>query len=168
MLISRSFFRLQSKLGMEDSFSSESSDKSPKKIHQVSRTGDNPTKITIKTTTVDSGTSSSAASGGTSSLNQTEGSQSLSGGSGHHHGHHHGPGRPSRKRKHKEFASPSGEAMIHVDTDGGKATNGEAGNGPNASSNKNSSSVNIHFDPNTKRLWQDLHYPYGSYTSFLR
>jgi hypothetical protein len=64
--------KLQSKLGMEDSFSSESSDKSPKKIHQVSRTGDNPTKITIKTTTVDSGTSSSAASGGTSSLNQTE------------------------------------------------------------------------------------------------
>ena len=41
--------KLHANLGMDDSFSSECSEKSPKKIHQVSQTGDNPTKITIKT-----------------------------------------------------------------------------------------------------------------------
>ena len=29
-------------------------------------------------------------------------------------------------------------------------------------------SVHIRFDHSTKKLWQDLHYPYGSYTSFFR
>ena len=28
--------------------------------------------------------------------------------------------------------------------------------------------VSIQFDPNTKKLWQELHYPYGNYTSFFR
>ena len=98
-------------------------------------------------------------------------SQDHHGHGGHReHGHHHQ--RPSRKRKHKEFASPTGDALIHVDIndvdDGNVANNGggvplvppiAASSSTSASSSSVFSSaktgtVQIQFDPNTKRLWQ--------------
>ena len=145
---------------------------------QVSQTGDNPTKITIKTVenTVKAASAAAAAanSGGVPTL-EASGSQDRE--HGHHHHHHHHQ-RPSRKRKHKEFASPSGDALIHVDINDVE----DNGNGasvpavpPTASSSSSSvfssaktGTVQIQFDPSTKRLWQDLHYAYGNYASFLR
>ena len=124
-----------------------------KKIHQVSSQSDNPTKITIKTTTLEVSTPSST--------------------SHHHH----------RKRRTKEFASPSSESRIHVTTNEGPAVgtssrrgadNGHPSNsvgnhsGAESAANLQRCSVTIQFDVNTKKLWQELHYPYGNYTSFFR
>ena len=78
---------------------------------------------------------------------------------------------PSRKRKHKEFASPTGDALIHVDindaddgvNNGGGVSSSSSSVPPIASSSSSSSvfssalktgTVQIQFDPNTKRLWQ--------------
>ena len=138
------YYRLQGHSSDAEFTSDTPSDKSPKKIHQVSAQSDNPTKITIKTTTLDVPNE-----------------------------------RPSRKRKHKEFASPSSESRIHVDTDGDpppdmREANPAAGSnatpGPSESKQDKSDkcSVSISFDQNTKKLWQDLHFPYGNYTSFFR
>ena len=144
---------------------------------QVSQTGDNPTKITIKTVenTVKAASAAAANSGGGLEVPSASGSQE---GHGHHREHHHHQ-RPSRKRKHKEFASPTGDALIHVDIN--DVDENGAGSGalpvvpPIASSSSSSvfsssktGTVQIQFDPNTKRLWQDLHYAYGNYASFLR
>eukprot|EP00095_Tigriopus_kingsejongensis_P003267 snap_masked-scaffold69_size418775-processed-gene-3.20 protein:Tk03267 transcript:snap_masked-scaffold69_size418775-processed-gene-3.20-mRNA-1 annotation:"hypothetical protein Phum_PHUM604780" len=139
--------KLHVHLGKEDGYLSESH--SPKKINQVIQS-DNPTKITIKTTTLDM-------------TNE----------------------RPSRKRKAKEFASPTSDAKIVVTTNfeedksnGDPAPSGKT-NGPSSSSGPSSTttlaepindkcSVNIQFDQSTKKLFQDLHHPYGNYTSFIR
>ena len=143
---------------------------------QVSQTGDNPTKITIKTVENTVKAASAAAnSGGGLEVPSASGSQE---GHGHHREHHHHQ-RPSRKRKHKEFASPTGDALIHVDINDVDENGGGSGALPvvppiasSSSSSVFSSSktgtVQIQFDPNTKRLWQDLHYAYGNYASFLR
>ena len=67
-----------------------------------------------------------------------------------------------RKRKEKEFLSPSDESKIHVVNDASpdlKRTSTSA---------TEKCSVSINFDMNTKKLWQELHYPYGNYTSFFR
>ena len=120
-----------------------------KKIHQVSSQSDNPTKITIKTTTLEVATPAST--------------------SHHHHGH--------RKRRPKEFASPSSESRIHVvnnegpDTSSqrsGEGSSNSVGNHSGSDSGLERCSVTIQFDLNTKKLWQELHYPYGNYTSFFR
>ena len=145
----------------------------------MSQTGDNPTKITIKTVenTVKAASAAGSANSGVG-LEVPTASGSQEGHHGHHREHHHHQ-RPSRKRKHKEFASPTGDALIHVDIND-VDENGGGGSGatlpvvpPIASSSSLFSSsktgtVQIQFDPNTKRLWQDLHYAYGNYASFLR
>jgi len=66
-----------------------------------------------------------------------------------------------KKKKEKDFSSPSDESKIHVDHDtyNGATKDSEA---------IEKCAVNINFDLNTKKLWQDLHYPYGNYTSFFR
>ena len=145
---------------------------------QVSQTGDNPTKITIKTvenTVKAASAAGSANSGGGLEVPSASGSQE-----GHHgHREHHHHQRPSRKRKHKEFASPTGDALIHVDINDVDENGGGSGATlpvvpPIASSSSSlfssskTGTVQIQFDPNTKRLWQDLHYAYGNYASFLR
>ena len=117
-----------------------------KKIHQVSSQSDNPTKITIKTTTLEVSTPASH----------------------HHHGH--------RKRRAKEFSSPSSESRIQVITNEGPepaaskrdGSNHSVGNHAGPDSALERCSVTIQFDLNTKKLWQELHYPYGNYTSFFR
>ncbi len=155
--------RLYAFLGLDvDGYSTTESLPSPKKIHQVSQSDNNPTKITIKTTTLD------VPSSGTSD-------------------------RPSRKRKPKEFASPNSEARIQVveesDEDvrrkdaGGSYSSSSlpaqqsstsaqtstfASNNSTSGESLEKCSVTIQFDLNTKKLWQDLHYPYGNYTSFFR
>ena len=132
--------------------------KTQKKIHQVSQS-DNPTKITIKTFEVPSGQKD----------------------------------RPSRKRRQKEFASPNSDSRIYVVShDGnkpeeskGSKSGGASGSSkpsssqssadkePNASSDSLDSrlpmcSITISFDLNTQKLWDDLHLPYETYTSFFR
>ncbi|QQP51613.1 Uncharacterized protein FKW44_013033, partial [Caligus rogercresseyi] len=56
--------------------------------------------------------------------------------------------RPTRKRRGKEAFSAS-PSSIKV-------------------SESSSTSVSISFDLNTKKLWQDMHFPYGNYTAFFR
>ena len=72
-------------------------------------------------------------------------------------------GSEKKKKKEKEFLSPSDESKIHVvneaSPDFGKKSFAPAGE---------KCTVSINFDLNTKKLWQDLHYPYGNYTSFFR
>ena len=65
-------------------------------------------------------------------------------------------------RKRKEFLSPSDESKIHV------INNASPDFKKSSSPVSEKCSVSINFDMNTKKLWQDLHYPYGSYTSFFR
>ena len=143
----------------------------------MSQTGDNPTKITIKTVENTLKAPSAAANSG----GALDGASSSASGSQDHHGHghrehgsHHHQ-RPSRKRKHKEFASPTGDALIHVDindVDDNNSGGSGANNGggipvvpPIASSSSSSvfssaktGTVQIQFDPNTKRLWQASFY----------
>ena len=70
-------------------------------------------------------------------------------------------GPDKRKRKEKEFLSPSDESRIQVVNDASPDLKRTAAPGEKCS-------VSINFDLNTKKLWQELHYPYGSYTSFFR
>ena len=72
-----------------------------------------------------------------------------------------GPGE-KKKRKEKEIMSPSDESKLHVVND----TSPDFKKELTPATEK--CSVNINFDLNTKKLWQDLHYPYGTYTSFFR
>ena len=67
-----------------------------------------------------------------------------------------------RKRKEKEFLSPSDESKIHVVNDASPDLKSAS------ASATEKCSVSINFDMNTKKLWQELHYPYGNYTSFFR
>ena len=67
-----------------------------------------------------------------------------------------------KKRKDKEILSPSDESKLHVVNDASPDFKKET------TPVVEKCSVNINFDLNTKKLWQDLHYPYGSYTSFFR
>ena len=64
------------------------------------------------------------------------------------------------RNKEKDFASPSSESKLHV-TNCGSENDVEM-------DSIDKCAVNIQFDLNTKKLWQDLHYPYGNYTSFFR
>ena len=135
-----------------------------KKIHQVSQSA-NPLKITIKN-----------LQGGASS---------------------HEP-KPSRKRRQKEFASPNSDSRILVtshDTEpvsgssvrvtkasnssserpgtSEKSSHDSASNSDAAKTDSDKSglpmcSVTISFDLNTQKLWDDLHLPYETYTSFFR
>ena len=135
-----------------------------KKIHQVSQSA-NPLKITIKN-----------LQGGASS---------------------HEP-KPSRKRRQKEFASPNSDSRILVtshDTEpvsgssvrvtkasnsslerpgtSEKSSQDSASNSDAAKTDSDKSglpmcSVTISFDLNTQKLWDDLHLPYETYTSFFR
>ena len=66
-----------------------------------------------------------------------------------------------KKKKEKDFTSPSDESKIQVDND----TSNDAAKDTEPIEK---CAVNINFDLNTKKLWQDLHYPYGNYTSFFR
>ena len=131
-------------------------------IHQVSQS-DNPTKITIKTFEVPS-------------THQE---------------------RTSRKRRQKEFQSPNSESRIDVVCHDGsyehhKSSKGDANHqhastsGAPSSSHKQPNlevhdhskdsadsrlpmcSITISFDLNTQKLWDDLHLPYETYTSFFR
>lgn len=134
--------------------------KTQKKIHQVSQS-DNPTKITIKTFEVPT---------------------------------NHHPDRPSRKRRQKEFASPNSDSRIFVVShDSGKPEDTIKVSKPGSSSSSSTSqkssqdssdassssaqvdssrlpmcSITISFDLNTQKLWDDLHLPYETYTSFFR
>jgi hypothetical protein len=72
-------------------------------------------------------------------------------------------GGGKRNRKEKDFASPSSESKLHVSNYGAPDYPADDG-----ASNNDKCAVNIQFDMNTKKLWQDLHYPYGNYTSFFR
>lgn len=65
------------------------------------------------------------------------------------------------KHKDKDFASPSAESRMHVDI-------GETNIDLSDDLDNVPCQVKIQFDLNTKKLWQDLHYPYGNYTSFFR
>ena len=135
-----------------------------KKIHQVSQSA-NPLKITIK---------------------------NLQGGASTHEP------KPSRKRRQKEFASPNSDSRILVtshDTEpvsgssvrvtkasnsslerpgtSGKSSQDSASNSDAAKTDSDKSglpmcSVTISFDLNTQKLWDDLHLPYETYTSFFR
>ena len=74
----------------------------------------------------------------------------------------HTPDMGDKKRKkEKDFNSPSDESKIHVD-------NETPTNASKDTEVVEKCAVNINFDLNTKKLWQDLHYPYGNYTSFFR
>lgn len=73
----------------------------------------------------------------------------------------HTPDMGEKRKKDKDFLSPSDESKIQVDND----TSTDA---PKDSKSIEKCAVNINFDLNTKKLWQDLHYPYGNYTSFFR
>uniref|UniRef100_A0A0K2UD64 Uncharacterized protein n=1 Tax=Lepeophtheirus salmonis TaxID=72036 RepID=A0A0K2UD64_LEPSM len=101
------------------SSSSNGGSKTPKKIHQVSQS-DNPTKITIKTTTIP--------------LDDEEVVPTE---------------RPSRKRRGGKEVFSGTPSSVKV-------------------TESSSCSVNIAFDLNTKKLWQDMHFPYGNYTAFFR
>merc|ERR1719433_605345 len=68
-----------------------------------------------------------------------------------------------KKRKEKEILSPSDESQLHVVNDSSPDLKKEV-----RPAEVEKCSVSINFDLNTKKLWQDLHYPYGSYTSFFR
>ena len=68
-----------------------------------------------------------------------------------------------KKRKEKEIMSPSDESQLHVVNDSSPDLKKEV-----RPAEVEKCSVSINFDLNTKKLWQDLHYPYGSYTSFFR
>ena len=68
-----------------------------------------------------------------------------------------------KKRKEKEILSPSDESHLHVVNDSSPDFKKEV-----RPAEVEKCSVSINFDLNTKKLWQDLHYPYGSYTSFFR
>ena len=68
-------------------------------------------------------------------------------------------GSEKKKKKEKELLSPSDESKIHVVNDASPDFK---------KSVPEKCSVSINFDLNTKKLWQDLHYPYGNYTSFFR
>ena len=68
-----------------------------------------------------------------------------------------------KKRKEKEILSPSDESRLHVVNDSSPDSKKEV-----RPAEVEKCSVSINFDLNTKKLWQDLHYPYGSYTSFFR
>ena len=135
-----------------------------KKIHQVSQSA-NPLKITIK---------------------------NLQGGASTHEP------KPSRKRRQKEFASPNSDSRILVTSHDTEPVSGssvrvtKASNsslerpgtseksGQDSASNSDAAktdsdktglpmcSVTISFDLNTQKLWDDLHLPYETYTSFFR
>ena len=167
-------FRLYKCLGLDNSMhddllnSPDSTNGSPtaktqkRTIHQVSQS-DNPTKITIKTFEVPS-------------THQE---------------------RTSRKRRQKEFQSPNSESRIDVVCHDGsydhhKSSKGDANHqqpstsGAASSSHKQPNlevhdhskdsadsrlpmcSITISFDLNTQKLWDDLHLPYETYTSFFR
>jgi len=128
--------------------------KAQKKIHQVSQS-DNPTKITIKTFEVPTNSQES------------------------------GHSKPSRKRRQKEFQSPNSDSRILVVNHDKTAepTEKPVKATVSESSSKNHStevstdstdsrlpmcSITISFDPNTQKLWDDLHLPYENYTSFFR
>ena len=69
-----------------------------------------------------------------------------------------GGDRKKKPREPRELLSPSDESRLQVV---GEPKDKEA-------ELVEKCSVNINFDLHTKKLWQDLHYPYGSYTSFFR
>jgi len=178
--------KLYSFLGLHnDGYSTEGSLPSPKKIHQVRQSDNNPTKITIKMTTLEANASGASTASGAppapsmpsstagvvfkeAATPSTSSSVVLE------------PRERRKRHKQREFASPNSEARIHVDADGDEKAEREGANdhtsnsssGGGASGAGKSSpekcSVNIQFDLNTKRLWQDLHFPYGIYTSFFR
>ena len=123
-----------------------------KKIHQVSSERNNPIKITIKTTTLGP------------SYNQETSTKSV------------------RKRKIKENGLKGDDSKSHRGGASSETTslnqNGKKGDSIRSDDDievsvkeKHSSdrcSISVHFDKHTKRLWQDLHHPYGNYSSFFR
>ena len=75
--------------------------------------------------------------------------------------------RRQRKKEARELLSPSDESKIRVVNDA--ASPSDLKKTPSATSPAaEKCSVSINFDMNTKKLWQELHYPYGNYTSFFR
>jgi hypothetical protein len=134
-------------------------DKHPKKLFKVSASTEGSCKITISAHTPPPGLNASSATGGQSGPNAA-----AAGGVGG------GGGDRKRKTKEKDFASPSSESKIHVHSGvylPSAASVGGGGSSGDADSYEKCV-VSIQFDPNTKKLWQELHYPYGNYTSFFR
>jgi hypothetical protein len=128
----------------------KNNDKHPKKLFKVSASTEGSCKITISAHTPQPGVNNTAAAVGTA---------------------HGGGGGGERKRKNKEkdFASPSSESKIQVHSGlylPPSSALGGGGGGDGDGLEK--CAVSIQFDPNTKKLWQELHYPYGNYTSFFR
>ena len=148
------FFRLHSFLGVEHFSKSEDSNTErggTTKIHQVTSERNNPIKITIKTTNLGP------------SYNQENNTKSV------------------RKRKVKENGMKGEKSKSHrgasPETSNNTNPNGKKGDGKSDDDmevtvkekhSKDKCSISVHFDHNTKKLWQDLHHPYGNYSSFFR
>ncbi len=126
-------------------------DKHPKKLFKVSASTEGSCKITISAHTPPPGLNPAAAAtaggGGVSTTNSAAFGK--------------------RKNKDKDFASPSSESKIQVHS-GLYLPPSTAGGGGGDGDGFEKCAVSIQFDPNTKKLWQELHYPYGNYTSFFR
>jgi hypothetical protein len=125
-------------------------DKHPKKLFKVSASTEGSCKITISAHTPQPG------------VNNTAAANAGGGGGGTSHG---GGGERKRKNKDKDFASPSSESKIQVHSGLYLPPSAVAGGDAEG---LEKCAVSIQFDPNTKKLWQELHYPYGNYTSFFR
>ena len=145
------FFRLHNFLGVEHFSKSEDSERgSTTKIHQVSTERNNPIKITIKTTNLGP------------SYNQENTTKS------------------ARKRRIKEMKGEKPkhrDASSKVSSNSSANPNGKKGDGKSDDDieatvkekhSNDKCSISVHFDHNTKKLWQDLHHPYGNYSSFFR
>ena len=149
------FFRLHSFLGVEHYSKSEDSNTErggTTKIHQVSSERNNPIKITIKTSAL-----------GPSYI-QENNTKSV------------------RKRKVKENGlkgekSKSHRGLSPETSNTSMNPNSKRGDGKSDDDmevtvkekhSKDKCSISVHFDHNTKKLWQDLHHPYGNYSSFFR
>ena len=147
------FFRLHNFLGVEHYSKVEDSNTertATKKIHQVSSERNNPIKITIKTTTLGP------------SYNQENTTKS------------------ARKRRIKEMKGEKPkhrDASSKVSSNSSANPNGKKGDGKSDDDieatvkekhSNDKCSISVHFDHNTKKLWQDLHHPYGNYSSFFR
>ena len=120
-------------------------DKHPKKLFKVSASTEGSCKITISAHTPPPGITNTAGGGGLTTITA-------------------GGNERKRKNKEKDFASPSSESKIQVHSGVYLPPSSSTMDGDSYEK----CAVSIQFDPNTKKLWQELHYPYGNYTSFFR
>jgi hypothetical protein len=126
-------------------------DKHPKKLFKVSASTEGSCKITISAHTPPPGLNPAAATAGGGGVPTTNSAAF-----------------GKRKNKDKDFASPSSESKIQVHSGLYLPPSAGGGGGGGDGDGFEKCAVSIQFDPNTKKLWQELHYPYGNYTSFFR